>query len=326
MKKDELINILNNYSISDIIDYREIDTTNGDDYRVNIVVDKKYVLRINNDVITEERLQSVSRLCERYRSIGVLAPKLYKNKDGVYLTSYQNHVCYLSEYLDYSTEEDATSCNHKQVEKEVLKMIGIFSKKYSNYDLSDINSMWSLIDLAPLDINVDEKQENLDMLVKNLDEIGESNLAKSIVSFNEKNRNEIKKVYKQLPRCVIQGDLNCANILVKDTHFIGLIDFNMAGTEVNVNYFCAETNGYISKKDFLAKSAFEFYSDWILEQNCKLAIIMKEYALNELEKGIIENYRNICMISQYPNVMAFINFLKEDKAKTLDIIRLILER
>ena len=76
----------------------------------------------------------------------------------------------------------------------------------------------------------------------------------------------------------------------------------------------------------MAKSAFEFYSDWILEQNCKLAIIMKEYALNELEKGIIENYRNICMISQYPNVMAFINFLKEDKAKTLDIIRLILER
>ena len=32
------------------------------------------------------------------------------------------------------------------------------------------------------------------------------------------------------------------------------------------------------------------------------------------------------MISQYPNVMAFINFLKEDKAKTLDVIRLILER
>ncbi len=33
--------------------------------------------------------------------------------------------------------------------------------------------MWSIIDLAPLDVDIDEKQENLDLLVENLKELGE---------------------------------------------------------------------------------------------------------------------------------------------------------
>lgn len=327
MEKEELLKILSNYNVRSVNEYKEIDSTNGDDFRLNIIVDKKYVLRINNPVISEERLESISRLCERYNSIGVLAPQLHKNKDGAYLTSYGKRVCYLSDYLDYQTEDDVENeCCHEQVQNEVWKSIGLLSKRYSDYDLSPVNSMWSLIDLAPLDVDVDEKQVNLDTLVNALTEIGEIDMANGVIAFNLINRNKIKGVYKQLPRCVIQGDLNGSNILVKDGHFVGLIDFNMSGTEVNVNHFCAETNGWLCDSDFADKSARQLFDDWISAQNRGLGIILKEYELNELEGSVIENYRNICLISQFPNVMAFLKFLKDDKAKALQIINLILER
>lgn len=75
MEKQELLNILSRYEIFSVREYREIDSTKGDDYRLNIIIDNTYVLRINNPTITEERLQSISRLCERYRTIGVLTPQ-----------------------------------------------------------------------------------------------------------------------------------------------------------------------------------------------------------------------------------------------------------
>lgn len=68
--------------------------------------------------------------------------------------------------------------------------------------------MWSLFDLAPLDNDVDEKQENLDMLVEHLTAIKEDSLSKELIAFNEQLRNRINPIHNQLPQCVIQGDLN----------------------------------------------------------------------------------------------------------------------
>ncbi len=325
MNKDELVNFLKNYDITSVTAFEVIDSTNGNDYRLNIIIDKKYVLRINNEVMTEERLASIDRLCERYRNIGIQTPRLYKNKRGNYITPYDEHICYLSDYIDIRSEDEC-DCDHRQVRLEVLKSIGRFSKRYSDYDLSSINSMWSIIDLAPLDNDIDEKQENLNLLVTTLREIQEYELADKVNAFNEAIRERIKTVYKSLPRCVIQGDLNSSNILVKNNHFVGLIDFNMAGTEVNVNHFCAETNEAISEEDFERQSAKELYENWISLQNAEMNIILQEYELNELESKAIEDYRSIGLISQYPNVMSYIEFLKRDKAKMIQILNYILLR
>ena len=325
MQKQEILEILNCYGIFSVNEYKVIDSTNLDDYRLNIIIDNKYVLRINNATITEERLQSISRLCERYRTIGVLTPRLYKSIYGTYLTNYGEHVCYVSNYLNYATEEES-ECDHTQVRTEVLKSIGALSAQYSDTDLAPVNSMWSLIDLAPLDTDIDEKQENLNPLVDALINIGESSLANRVVAFNTQKREKIRAIYKHLPRCVIQGDLNPSNILVEKNHFVGLIDFNMSGTEVNVNHFCCETNGYIKEEDFLSKNADVIYTEWVSSQNEEINIILNEYPLNELEKSVIEDYRSICLISQYPNVMDYLYFMESDKEKLLKIIELILQR
>lgn len=325
MKKQELLEILSCYNIISVNNYREIDSTKGDDYRLNIIIDNKYVLRINNPVITEERLQSISRLCERYRTIGVLTPRLYKSIYGTYLTNHAGSVCYVSDYLDYETEEES-DCDHVRIRTEVLKSIGVLSARYSDIDLVPVNSMWSLIELAPLDTDIDEKQENLNRLVAALRDLKESDLAGRVAAFNTAKREKIKLVYKKLPRCVIQGDLNQSNILIKDNHFCGLIDFNMAGTEVNINHFCCETNGYIKEEDFLSMKADSFYSEWLSAQNKERDIILGEYPLNEMERNVMEDYRSICLIAQYPNVMDYLRFMKLNKEKTLQVIELILQR
>ena len=53
---------------------------------------------------------------------------------------------------------------------------------------------------------------------------------------------------------------------------------------------------------------------------------MQEYELNEMESKIIREYRSICLISQYPNVMAYLEFLKRDKDKMIEILNHILSR
>ncbi|MDE6407637.1 MAG: phosphotransferase [Anaeroplasmataceae bacterium] len=327
MTKQEILEILEKYNITSFYTYKELETTNGTDYRLNIFIDNAYVLRINGSSITETRLESISRLCERYRKIGVLTPRIYPSKEGTYLTKYNSYVCYLSEYLDYKTEEELdNACDHNLIQKEVWRSIGRLSQAYSNVDLSDVYSMWSIIDLAPLDIEIDEKQENLNTFVSALKTSGETELANQLSLFNEKNREAIKKVYKQLPRCVIQGDLNWTNILVEDNHFKGLIDFNMSGTEVNINHFCAETNVEISIEEFKKYSALELYKMVIEEQDKNLAVIFEEYLMSDLEKEILENYRNIVLISQYPNVMEYLEFLKVDRSKLIEFIRYIIQR
>ena len=325
MNKQEILDILKNYGINDYGEKKEIDTSNGDDYRLNIILDKEYVLRINGDAITEDRLASIDRLAERYREIGLLAPKLYKTGAGKYISKHNRYVCYISEYIDLpSLEEKEDELDLDVVYNEIRCSIGEFASKFTGVDLSEVNSMWSLIDLAPLDVDRDEKQENLDMLEEELRKIHEDSLADEVVAFNNEVRERIKKVYKRLPRCVIQGDLNGSNILVKDGHFVGLIDFNMAGTEVNVNQFCCETNDDITEEEFLSKPVDQLYDEWTRRQNEALEIILSRYTMNDLENSVIDDYRRICQISMYPNVMGYIDFLAQDKEKTLGLIRRII--
>lgn len=325
MKKEQLLALLCNYGIADVKEFSILDTTNRENYRLNIFIDNKYVLRINNNVMTEERLASIDRLCQRYHSIGILTPRLYKNKEGRYISPAGEYICYLSDYIDLPTA-DQIECDHKTIQCEILKSIGALSQKYSDIDLSQVNSMWSIIDLAPLDVDIDEKQENLNLFVSTLKQLQEEQLADRVVRFNEAVRKRIKAVYKTLPRCVIHGDLNDTNILVKDNHFAGLIDFDMAGTEVNVNHFCAETNGFITTQEFDTHTAQQLYKNWTHRQDAELDIILQKYTLNRAEETAIADYRSIGLISQYPNVIAYIEFLKRDRAKAVQLVECILER
>ncbi|MCF0117208.1 MAG: hypothetical protein HUJ61_04065 [Bacilli bacterium] len=66
-------------NIDNVID----SSRNQNDYRLNIIFDKHYVLRINSSSsINEERISSLERLVARYNEHGIKAPHFCKVKDG----------------------------------------------------------------------------------------------------------------------------------------------------------------------------------------------------------------------------------------------------
>ena len=306
MDRAHLAALLSPYGVNQFESFRVVDSSKPNDYRLNIIVDRRYVLRINDPVITEERLAAIDRLAGRYRQIGVKAPRLFQTADGLYLTKADNHVCYLSEYLDYPTlwemQDQLTAAQQAAVRQSVLASIGHLSQAYSDVDLQPVFSMWSIIDLAPLDVEIDEKQDNLNLLVQALRDAGAGETARRAITFNEANRAKIRQVFSDLPRCVIQGDLNGGNILIENGQFAGIIDFNMAGTEVNINHFCCETNDGMQEEDFEDYSAAEIFDRMQETSRCNLREILAHYTLNETERSVIRNYWNLVMLSQYPNV------------------------
>ncbi len=318
--------LLNRFVDHEVKSYRVINSSQNGDYRMNIIIDNRYVLRINDPVVTEQRLSEIDGLVRKYNDCGIKAPCLIRNKKGRYLSEYGDKVCYVSEYLDYMTLSQCGFDNYKEVYDEVFRFIGCFAQKYKDKDLMSTNSMWSLIDLAPLDNGIDEKQENLNSLVYFLKRKGYEDLSYRITEFNNSVREKIIRIYKKLPRCSIQGDLNWSNILVDDGHFIGIIDFNMAGTEVNINEFICETSYYLDETEFNNMSAAELYEHVIKTQNERLSLIMEKYQLNELEKSVIEDYRSISLISRFPNVCFYKWAFNANAEKAEQFIELILRR
>ncbi|MCF0117207.1 MAG: hypothetical protein HUJ61_04060 [Bacilli bacterium] len=184
-------------------------------------------------------------------------------------------------------------------------------------------SMWSVIDLSPLDTKIDEKEENCLSLCEALKKNGLSSLAMEVKEFNDVVRAKLKKIYHLLPRSVFQGDLNDSNILVKDDHFYGLIDFNMAGTEVNVNCFACECDGF-DENIMLSNDPSRAVSMMIENHYNRLNPVLKNYSFSQEEQQAFDLYLSLVMLFQYSTVVALIYYLDDYKQKVCDYIKEII--
>lgn len=297
---------------------RFVDTSHGaEDLRFHYILDDAYVLKLcSAHVVTESRLQQISRLIDRYRSIGVYCPRLLPTRSGALSYTLEKEgkqfTCYVEEFAQYPPlPEDAPYDR-----REVVAHLGLLAARYTGVDLSPTRSMWSIIDLAPLDVGIDEKQENANMLVTALKEQGYAELAGQVDALNTSLRESILTVFADLPRCVYQGDLNASNLLFDQGHFVGLIDFNMAGTDVNINVFANETNWFPEEKDFDALSVEEILCKQDNEQATTMAPVLRHYTLNAQEQYALPRYRRIVNLFQYPNVCAMVYYLKQETRRT----------
>lgn len=315
--------------IDDVIDTSKSES----DKRFNYKINNEYFLKINNSTaITEDFLQNISTLISKYRKIGVYCPSLIKNKTGNLAYYYKKdniqYICYIEECSSYPIYNSKNNTIDYTFRKNVVRHIGKLAQQFSNTDLSKFKSMWSLIELGPFDIDKDEKQENLDTLVSTLKENQFHDLANKLVLINQQLRKHIETYIQQLPRCVYQGDLNDTNILVDAKgEFKGIIDFNMFGTEVNINCFLNETMYYIEKSDFDKLTAQEIFSKMNKEQNLLLSEILVSYNLNNLELHAIKYYKKIIYLSFYPNVVLWNSLIskKQYVDKVLELINIILD-
>lgn len=307
-----------------------IDSSKSDeDIRYNYVINNEFVLKINtNDTITERFLNDISSLQERYRSIGVYCPNLYKSKDGTFLIDYSkenvNYQCYVEEYASYKVAREVVETYEGKL--NMLEHLGKLASKYTNVDLVENRSMWSIIDLAPLDEEIDEKQDNLNSLVEVLRQKNFNDLADKLLDANNQARNTILNNFEALPRCVYQGDLNPSNVLVDESgKFVGVLDFNLFGTEVNINCFINECMYYFEEADFDTLSATEIYEKMNTIREKLLSVIWQFYSMNDVELDCFDAYKKIIDISFYPNVELMKYYLEEDKNvdKVIQLITLL---
>ena len=195
LSQTEIADILKHYGISIETEPHCIDSSHGDrDLRLNYILDNKYVLKINSVIsMWEERLQEISRLIDRYRRIGLYCPRLIPTLSGALSVELkmadERFTCFVEEFSAYPAYGWETDHDRR----DVIEHLGILASKYTNVDLSETRSMWSILDLAPLDVEIDEKQENTNLLTEALLENGYPDLAQRVSSFNDQLRREIRK-------------------------------------------------------------------------------------------------------------------------------------
>ena len=306
------------------------DTSHGEeDTRLNYILDDRYVLKVNTEgVMWETRLQEISRLIQRYRGIGICCPALIPTLEGSLSCHWEKdgkkYICYAEEFAIYPILE----WDNDHDRKEVVEHLGLLAAKYTGVDLSETKSMWSIIDLALLDVDVDEKQENTNALVDALRENGYADLADQVEALNKELRKQIMKVFADLPRCAYQGDLNSSNELHQDGHFVGLIDFNLSGTDVNINVFVNETNCFPEEEEFDRLTVEQMVEQMEAQQADMLSVIFKHYTMNDIEKFAFPMYQRIADLFQWPNVCSMVKWLKEEarRDKCIALIHALVEK
>ena len=60
MDRAHLAALLSPYGVNQFESFRVVDSSKPNDYRLNIIVDRRYVVRINGPVITEERWEQLT--------------------------------------------------------------------------------------------------------------------------------------------------------------------------------------------------------------------------------------------------------------------------
>ena len=330
----DILTQLSQFGIDGADTVKLIDSTRGgNDIRLNYIIDKKWVLRFcNAPDMTEKRMGDLSRLVERYRAMGYQCPAFLADSSGKFLHPWNDLLCYLSEYIDLplarERDTDLSDKDSAQLNLQVNLEVARFAQAYRDVDLSETMGMYSLFDLNPYDLQagMDEKQENFESLIRLLRSEGENNLADRLEAKHTNIRRKLKAIYRELPRCVFQGDENLSNVLVDDKgNFAGFIDFNLAGTEVIVNQLVNLAGfdydeGHTKPEGSEARLIFAIRGF----QN-RLSATLQVYHVNELEQQAIPLYGWIVMVAQWPTVCFFEDAIKKGplKGEILNLLSLI---
>ncbi|MBR5948785.1 MAG: phosphotransferase [Clostridia bacterium] len=329
-QRGDITALLVSFGIDGADDIKLIDSTHGeDDIRLNYVIDKKWVLRFCcPSAMSETRMGDLNRLIARYLDFGLVCPRFIADWEEKFLHPWDNLVCYLSEYVDLPLASEAELEDEAALLAEVRASVAAFAQRYKGVDLIETMGMYSLFDLSPFDIpvGIDEKQENFNSLIELLQSENETELADKLFKRHEAVRAELKAIYRTLPRCVFQGDENFSNLLIRDGHFAGFIDFNLAGTEVVVNQLVniADSDYAENRKEPIgALSRLDNAVNGFRES---MARMLEYYDASEEERRAAALYAWIVFVAQWPIFCYFKWALKNElRQEILELIALIAE-
>lgn len=236
-----------------------IDTGTGEgDFRNTVLVTTaqggRFVLKLAaNDFTFPERIRVWQRTAAEYRALGYYCPRIFADKRGDFPTvAYRGHSCVVhgEEFSRYRPLEDrmaqgqGRSADGRSYAEDIWRMTAQVAARRLGY--TDYPSAYCLFEtFCPSDA-MDEVLENALEWKRYAATLPEefSAQVRRIWDLWNKNREELRLLYAQLPTSVFQADLNPTNLLVDEAgHFRGVYDFNLCGRDVFLNYLMRENLG-----------------------------------------------------------------------------------
>jgi len=301
------------YNKSDFEIIKEINSTrNASDRRHTFLLkfadDQQIAVKICRNCFTNgKRISGWDRLIKKYLSLGIYCPQIIQTTDGKVLKEItidkEKFYVYAEEIKKYKSLDEFKSPQREEIQKNIKNQIveSVGRVAVSADVLLPWPSPYCMYDTFCTEDKFDENY----MSAKEFIEIIKSEVPENADYANKiwdaflNKRKQFEPIYRILPKCSFQADLNRSNILIDDNlNFAGLMDFNLAGTESILCYaILPEVCGYwlqddlekLTDKKFLKSCDDYFYKN--------LSHFMKYYKFCDLEK----EYFNLC----YNTVMPF---------------------
>ena len=210
--------------------------------------DRKLVIKHTSNSFTDaERIESWARLIDEYNRLGIYCPRIVPNRLGetahTYTEGGRKYFIYAEEYSKYPSAEkigiEKLECETGRLiyTDDVLRSVGKVAA--ARLDCCDFRSVYCLLEPYSAEETTDEGTgyaiDFRDFVYKEIPEF--RSRMDGLMELFYKNQEELRKVYYELPTSCFQADLNYTNILVDENNsFAGVIDFNLCGREVNLNY------------------------------------------------------------------------------------------
>ena len=247
-----------------------------DDYRKTVIVTaadgEKAVLKIvSNDFTFPDKIRMWRRTVGEYRALGYYCPRIFSDRSGDFpMIDYRGRRCvvYAEEFSRYRTLEDRMSEDAQHVSthayaKDIWRMTAKIAAKRLDY--TAYPSAYCLFErFCPSD-ETDEVTENAQewkKLADALPEIFSAQVQRIRTRWNE-NRDALRQIYGTLPTSVFQADLNATNLLIgEDGAFMGVMDFNLCGRDVFLNYLMRENYGEFEQEIERIREALRISSEY----------------------------------------------------------------
>lgn len=270
-KDSEEAKIISLFFDGEPVGYELIPFSRGDDdFREVIITEwatgEKRVIKLAGNAFTSpERIKVWQRCAEEHRRLGYYCPEFIYDKNGGFpVVDYKGHRCtvFAEEFSKYPTAEQL---ENDKVEfqswwNDAITMIARIAAE--KLDFAEFPSGYCLFERFCETDKTDEVIEVALDWKKYADTLPEEfhEQVERIWKLWNDNRNALEPIYKTLPTSVFQADINNTNILIDENgRFVGVIDFNLCGRDVFLNYLFRECRLEISCFQQTLKTASAVY-------------------------------------------------------------------
>lgn len=210
---------------------------------------EKYMLKIaSNSFTTEERISGWARMIDEFTKLGYYSPAIRESLNGkcVERVTYEgiNCVVWEEKFEKFNLHDNMDKSVHTAADgKHVYhdEVLGFLAKVgQMHYDFFTYPSAWVRFEPFSPDDETDEITECVEtfngLVKEKAPEFSEQ--WNRILTLFEENQKKLEAIYGELPTSVFQADEAGSNLILDDAgHFVGVIDYNIAGKEVVINRF-----------------------------------------------------------------------------------------